>query len=211
MVPPEARVLDVACGSAPLHGHGRPSAWVGIDRSTQELERARSTGAGPLIQGDISALPLRDRSFDSVICAMALMLFEPLPQCLIEIARVVVPEGTIEVLLPGGPGPLSGSDLWRWSRLLVALRTVRLEYPNDPSMRNLTATVQRHGFEVVADQRRRFSFHVVSIEAAERFVDSLYLPGTPPGRIDAARRIARSWVGEEIGIPLRRIHMVKRR
>jgi SAM-dependent methyltransferase len=163
-----------------------------------------------VIQGDISRLPFSDRSFDTVICAMALMLLEPLPQCLNEIARVVAPEGTFEVMLPCGPGPLGGSDLWRWARLLVALRKVRLEYPNDPSIRNLAAMVYRHGFEVLADERRRFSFHVETTEAADCFVDSLYLPDTQPGRVEAARRIARSWVGEEIGLPLRRVHMVKR-
>jgi SAM-dependent methyltransferase len=211
MLPPEARVLDVACGSAPIHGHVGHGAWVGIDRSSQELERARSRGAGPVIQGDISRLPFRDRSFDVVICAMALMLFEPLPQCLTEIARVVAPEGTIAVLLPAAPRPLNGSDVGRWARLLFTLRTVRLNYPNDPSMRSLTATVQRLGFEVLADERRRFSFHVANTEAADRFVDSLYLPDAEPGRVEAARRVARSWVGEEIGIPLRRVHMVKQR
>lgn len=201
-------MLDLACGSAPLHRHGGLSAWVGIDRSSQELERALSRGGGPVIHGDVSRLPMRDGSFDAAICAMALMLFEPLPQCLTEIARVVAPEGTIEVLLPGGPGPLCGSDMRRWVRLLVALRTVRLQYPNDPSMKSLTATVQLHGFEVVADERRRFSFQVATTEAADRFVDSLYLLDTQPRRVAAARRIARRWVGGEIGIPLRRVRMV---
>jgi len=45
----------------------------------------------------------------------------------------------------------------------------------------------------------------------DRFVESLYLPDTGPGRLEVARRVARSWVVEEIGIPLRRVHMVGQR
>jgi len=89
------------------------------------------------------------------------------------------------------------------SSLLAALRVARLRYPNDGSMKRLSATFQRHDLKVVADERRRFSFHVTSSEAADRFVGSLYLPEIRTRRTAAARRVVRTWIGGEIGIPLR--------
>lgn len=202
-VPQEASVLDVACGSAPLLRYERQKAWVGIDRSRAELERALPKGVCTLVLGDVSRLPFSDRSFDAVVCAMAMMLFDPLEVCLSEMTRVISPGGAMTVMLPGGFGPLHLYDLWRWARLLAALRVARLRYPSDQSMRRLARTLQRHDLKVVADDRRRFSFHVTSAEAADRFVDSLYLPDVQPRRTAAARRVARTWIGEEIGIPLR--------
>ena len=202
-LPPHASVLDVACGSAPLYGKVRPKAWVGIDRSPGELERARSKGASTLVLGDASRLPFPDRSFDAVVCAMAMMLFDPLEDCFGEMTRVLSPGGTITLMVPGGSGPLYRSDLCRWARLLAALRVTRLRYPSGRSRKRLAEILQRHDLKVVVDERRRFSFRVTSAEAADRFVHSLYLPGIQPRRTAAAREVARTWIGEEIGIPLR--------
>jgi SAM-dependent methyltransferase len=204
-VPHDGSVLDVACGSAPLRRYDRRKVWIGIDRSSAELERARSKGALPVILGDVSRLPTPDGSFGVVVCAMAMMLFDPLDDCLSEMIRVLAPDGTMAVLLPGGSPPLRPSDLARWARLLTALRVARLGYPNDRSIRRFGAAVHGHGLRVVADERRRFSFHFTNAEAADRFVDSLYLPETNPRRTATARLVARTWVGGEIGIPLRRV------
>lgn len=36
-------------------------------------------------------------------------------------------------------------------------------------------------------------------------LDSLYLPIVDPARLAAARRVAESWAGADLGIPLRRL------
>lgn len=207
-VPQDARVLDVACGSAPLRRYAPHKAWVGIDRSPAELQQARYKDITPVVLGDASQLPFHDHSIDAIVSAMALMLLDPLESCLAEMTRVLVAKGTIHVLLPGGPAPLRGSDLGRWAHLLSALRVARLQYPNARPMHRLAATSQRHGLQMVADERLRFTFHIPNAEVADRFVDSLYLPNTAPRRVTAARRVVRNWVGGEIGIPLRRVELI---
>ncbi|HVA42658.1 MAG TPA: methyltransferase domain-containing protein [Acidimicrobiales bacterium] len=205
LIPQDANLLDLACGSAPLLRAGWRGRWVGADRSPAELDRAIANGGLSVIVADALGLPFDDHSFAAVACSMALMLLEPLDDCLAEVARVLVPGGTVALLLPGGPIPLTGGDLRRWGRLFVALRRTRFEYPNDRAVRQLDETMRRHGLEILTDDRRRFAYPVASRDAASRFVDSLYLPGVPTARAHAARRVANSWVGSEIGIPLRRV------
>ncbi len=47
------------------------------------------------------ALPFGDREFDAVLCQMALMFFPDRAAALREMARVVRPEGSVAVLVPG--------------------------------------------------------------------------------------------------------------
>ncbi len=205
LIPQEANLLDLACGSAPLLRAGWTGPWVGVDRSPAELDLARASGGQSVVVGAAHDLQFDDHSFAVVACSMALMLLDPLDECLAEVARVLAPGGIVAFLLPGGPGPLTDGDLWRWGRLLVALRRTRFEYPNDRPVRHLDVTVRRHGLAVVTDDRRRFAYSFSNPDAADRFVDSLYLPGVPATRTQAAQRVANAWVGCEIGIPLRRV------
>jgi len=205
VIPQDAHLLDLACGSAPLLRAGWTGPWVGVDRSPAELDLARASGGQSAVVGEAHDLQCDDHSFGAVACSMAFMLLDPLDDCLAEVARVLAPGGTVGLLLPGGPGPLNGGDLWRWGRLLVALRQTRFEYPNDKAVRRLDGTVGRHGLAVVTDDRRRFAYSFSSPDAANRFVDSLYLPGVPATWVHAAHRVANAWVGREIGISLRRV------
>jgi SAM-dependent methyltransferase len=50
--------------------------------------------------GDVAALPLADRSFDVVLCQMALMFFPDQIRALREMARVTTTTGTVAVLVP---------------------------------------------------------------------------------------------------------------
>lgn len=205
VIPPEARLLDLACGSGPLLPAGWAGPWVGIDRSRAELRRARLCDGASLVAADAQRLPFGVGTFGAVACSMALMLLQPLDECLDEVARVLAPGGTLAVLLPGGPRPLRVQDMWAWGRLLVALRTARLSYPNDHQLRRIDAVLHRHHLTVVTDERRRFVLHFSSTVETNRFVDSLYLPQSYERRIVAAQRSAQAWVGKEIGIPLRRM------
>ena len=201
-LPVDAEVLDVACGSAPLHTL-LPDAWVGLDVSMSELDRARARGRGPLVVGDAAVLPFRDGSFDAVVCSMALMLVQPLDAALAEVARVLRPGGLLAALLPSNR-PLVPTDLARYARLLLALRR-RLRYPNDRSLAQLSLLLSRAGFVPVDDERRRFVCRVTTPEMAALCVTSLYLPGEPPERTAQALAVAGSWVGKALGVPLRRV------
>jgi SAM-dependent methyltransferase len=201
----DENLLDVACGSAPLLQAGWKSPWIGVDWSQAELARARANGAGNLVHAEARHLPFGEHQFTVVACSMALMLLAPLDDCLAEIARVLARGGTLALLLPGGPWTLQPIDIYRWSTLLKALRRARLRYPNDRLIGRLEATAPRHGLHIVTDDRRRFGYHFTTADAADCFVDSLYLPGTVTARTDDARLVARRWVGSSIGIPLRRV------
>jgi ubiquinone/menaquinone biosynthesis C-methylase UbiE len=102
-VAPGHTVLDVACGTGigarhaadRLQGRGRV---IGIDLNEAMLAVARRLR--PDIDwrvADAAALPLPDRSVDTVLCQAALMFFPDPARALREMARVTAPTGTIAV------------------------------------------------------------------------------------------------------------------
>ncbi|MDA8310532.1 MAG: class I SAM-dependent methyltransferase [Actinomycetota bacterium] len=201
---PGAVALDLACGSGPLQIADSHLRWVGVDRSPGELARAGSATPRMLVRGDAQRQPFQDATFDLVACSMALMLFNPVDAVVAEICRVLRQEGTLILLLPGSL-PHSTRDRVRYVRLLAALREIRPAYPTRVHLGRLRARLERAGFAVVSDERRCFRYSIRDEHYAQRFVDSLYLPGRSPERAERAARAARSWVGSTIGIPLRRV------
>ncbi|MFW3169645.1 methyltransferase domain-containing protein [Geodermatophilus sp. CPCC 206100] len=105
-VGPGQDVLDAACGTGivartvadRLGGTGRV---VGVDLNDAMLAVARRIR--PELDwrhGDVAALPLPDRSFDAVLCQMALMFFPDRTAALREMARVTRPGGVVAVCVP---------------------------------------------------------------------------------------------------------------
>lgn len=207
--PPDGLALDVACGSGPAQRISCARKWVSVDRSPTELAVAASRGYPRLVQADATALPLAPAVFSAVTCAMAVMLFEPVEVALQEICRVLDPSGTAVVLLPSSR-PLRSGDAWRYARLLAALHRVRPPFPNRLRKDDLTERLERSGLVVVESSCRRFAYPLRDRLAARRFVESLYTPGVAPRRMAAAVNLAESWVGSDIGIPLRRVICRKR-
>ncbi|MGH2736633.1 MAG: class I SAM-dependent methyltransferase [Actinomycetota bacterium] len=102
-VRPGQSVLDVACGTGVaartaadrIAGDG---TVVGLDLNESMLTVARRLR--PDIewrQGDAVALPFADKSFDVVLCQSALMFFPDPGGALLEMGRVVTPEGSVAV------------------------------------------------------------------------------------------------------------------
>ncbi len=198
------RLLDLACGSGPLLPLSLPATWIGVDRSTAELARARRRAGAAVLRADAQFLPLATASFPVAVCSMAMMLLQPLQVVLDELGRVLSPAGTATLLVPGTL-PLTVRDLARYGRLMVALRHTRLDYPNDRPLRRIDAHARAAGFRIVDDRRRRFLLPIGDGEDGERFVRSLYLPGVAERRVRTATEVARRWAGSGIGVPLRRI------
>lgn len=203
-LPRSGRVLDLACGSAPISDRSAGGGWVGIDRSAAELAVASERGAAALIRADITQLPVRSGSFPAAVCSMAIMIVQPLDTVLGELHRVLTP-GAVAVLLLPGTLPLTLRDLARYGRLMVALHRSRLGYPNDRDLARLAARMSRAGLTVIDDRRRRFALPLTDRDTGRVFVRSLYLPGVPEARVRVASELAASWQGSEIGIPLRRV------
>lgn len=90
--------LDAACGT------GRHAAYlcerghdvIGVDASPEMLERARKrVPEAELRAGDLTALPLEDRSVDLAVCALALTHLPELLRPLAELSRVLRPGGRL--------------------------------------------------------------------------------------------------------------------
>jgi SAM-dependent methyltransferase len=99
------RILDVACGTGIV---ARTAAdrlgaanVLGVDLNDAMLTVARRVRPDvDWRQGDVTALPLANGSFDTVLSQMALMFFPDRVSALREMARVTRPGGTVGVLVP---------------------------------------------------------------------------------------------------------------
>jgi SAM-dependent methyltransferase len=198
-VPAGGPVLDLGCGSGPAHA--LVDRWVGLDRSAAELLRGRSLGRSPLVQATASALPLRSGSVQGAIAAMSLMVVDDPPAALDEVTRVLAPGGRLGVLLPSD-GPITVADRARYAVLLAGLGRRALPFPHPEVVADPVAVLEAAGFEVVADDHRRFGCALDKGDA-DLFVDSLYLPDVFPRRLGLARALVRRWGSTGIGIPLR--------
>ena len=204
-VPGTGRVLDLGCGSGPLARElaGRP--WIGLDGSAAELAAAGEAGARPLLRASASAIPLRDASVDTVACSMSLMVMTPLPRVLDEVTRVLRPGGLLVAMIPA-TGPLRWRDRLIVTGLLAALGQAPA-YPAGSATARIPALVGRHGLRLAADDRRRFGYPMSGPADADRFLDSLYLPGLPAARHRRGRAYLRLLAGRglQMPVPLRRI------
>jgi SAM-dependent methyltransferase len=100
---PEARLLDVGCGTGWLAEHF--SDYTGIDGSPEAVAAAQAKGRS-IVQGDVDEpLPFDDESFDGVV----------LKDLLEHVADpVAVVRETHRVLKPGGLAFASSPDAQRW-------------------------------------------------------------------------------------------------
>lgn len=202
-------IADLGCGSFPMRNLTKLGNIIGIDISKQELDIAAKKGINSLILGDVSVVPLRSSSVDVVISTMALMLFDPLERVLFEINRILKPGGIGFILLPSS-GPLSAGDLSKYSRLLLAAKLKRLDYPNDVAIQRISPILSSYNFEILSDEKLRFSFLVKNADLARTFIDSLYLPTVESENYEKLIKLSSKWIGKSLGIPLRRIYFIKK-
>jgi SAM-dependent methyltransferase len=180
-VPDGGRVLDLACGSAPMQPRLPDRGYVGIDLSAGELSLARRRVAGGLVRGDASMLPVAEGSIDVVVCAMGLQVLTPLPATLAEVARVLVPGGRLVATVPDR-GPLRVADLPAVAGLLATLGR-GLGYPNDRLLPHLPAFLA--SLYLPGLPRRRYRAALALLQAMTR--GRVTLP-VPVRRIVALRR-----------------------
>lgn len=111
--PDSARILDVGCGhGTPILARiARTAEAVGVDFSQRQLELAAdNTPTASLLQGDMTALPVRDETFDAVT-AFHSLIHVPLDhhqRVLDEFARVLRTDG--HLLLTEGPEAWQGEN-----------------------------------------------------------------------------------------------------
>ncbi len=214
-----SRVLDLACGSAAAAGllATEPAETskliVGVDRSAAELAVGKERHQVPLVRADATHLPFADGAFDAVVCSMGLMVVQPLPTVLEEVARVIRENGLL-VATVASPLPLRRADLMLLGQLTARLRTTP-RFPGGGELGGIGSALAEAGFDVLEDGRERFAFTVRTEADAALLLGSLYLPDTTEDRRDNAAQWlaeqAQSKNGVEVAIPIRRIVAMRNR
>ena len=211
--PDVACVVDLASGSGPVARElARPGRTVvGLDLSTAELQLATRRGAGPLVQADARALPFADGSVDVVTSALGLVVVRPLSAVLAEVARVLRPGGVLAAIAPA-VRPLRPKDLRLLGQLNARLRG-KPRFPAPVELTGFKKTLLTVGLQAVEDKRERYRFSVGSREDARLVMSALYLPTTPPSRVEAAvdylTEAAERRGSVDVAIPMRRLVAIK--
>jgi SAM-dependent methyltransferase len=97
---PPGTALDAACGSGRYSAHlaTRGHEVIGVDRSEAMLDLAREKVPDATFRsGDLTALPVPDRTFETVVCALALVHLPQVAAAMDEFARVLRPGGRLIV------------------------------------------------------------------------------------------------------------------
>jgi demethylmenaquinone methyltransferase/2-methoxy-6-polyprenyl-1,4-benzoquinol methylase len=125
---PDARILDLCCGTGDLafalQRKARGRVW-GADFAHTMLLRAREkaaaiaeTGAAGwtirFVESDALQLPFADGAFDLVTTAFGFRNLTNYEAGLLEIRRVLKPGGTLAILECGEPGAGWWGDFYRW-------------------------------------------------------------------------------------------------
>lgn len=149
------RVLEVAVGTGrSLPYYSRDVSLVGIDLSPEMLAIARTRAAearvdADLRQGDAEALPFEDSSFDTVVCALALCSIPRPRVALREMARVVVPGGSVVLVdHTRSDRAIVFAGQWLMERFTIPIEGEHLT-------RRHRAEVEAAGLEVVEHERLR--------------------------------------------------------
>lgn len=108
-------VADLACGTGDLCSELERRGYraIGLDFSHGMLVNARTPS--PLVEADVTQLPLRDASIDGVTCGFALRNVVSLERLFAELARVVRPGGRFALLdasEPDNPVVRAGHGLY---------------------------------------------------------------------------------------------------
>jgi Methylase involved in ubiquinone/menaquinone biosynthesis len=126
---PGESVLDVACGTGALtrvvaQSIGPNGRVVGLDLSPEMLAEARKIRLDPSSiapiewrDGDVSAMPFENETFDIVFCNFGLMFFPDRVVALKEMRRVLRPDGRLALAVWGSiarcPGQMAMKESWR--------------------------------------------------------------------------------------------------
>lgn len=138
--------LDAACGTGRHARHlvALGHEVLGVDLTPEMLERAAShVPQARFLEGDLCAIPAADKSFDLVVCGLALSHLADLRRGVHELARVLKPGGrlVVSVLHPllahlGWQAPFTDADgrrsfirehVHKHADYLAAFRTAHLE------------------------------------------------------------------------------------
>ena len=154
---PEARVLDLCCGTGDLAfalARVGSAQILGADFSHAMLLRAQAKGAAStaregnppgvrFFEADALRLPFADASFDLVTSAFGFRNLANYANGLKEIHRVLKPGGTLAILEFAEPTPGLAGDLYRWYCRKVLPKIGGVLSGNPSAYKYLPASVAR--------------------------------------------------------------------
>ncbi len=158
------KILDVGCGTGHFTRHvaaqGRDSQVIGLDMDAGRLAFARSMGAKPgaepnlsFEQGDLSRLPFDDDRFDLVFCRFVLVHVSDPTHAMREMARVARPGGRVVAYDMVHDGIWFSPEKPAFSRLLRATLDAMRERGMEPSQGlHLASSMIRTGLADVGVQ-----------------------------------------------------------
>jgi SAM-dependent methyltransferase len=119
---------------------------VGIDILANKLRYMRQYGV-PLLRGSITALPIRDASFDCVVCSQVIEHLPADPAIFDELTRVLRPGGLLVLGTPDYDtiGWRTIEPLYGW----FAPGGYKDEHITHYTLASLTELAARYGFEIV--------------------------------------------------------------
>ena len=141
------RTLDVGCGSSVILQ--TLNYAVGADVLPNKLRYMRQYGV-PLVQASVFALPMRDDSFDCVVCSQVIEHIPSDPTIFDELTRVLRPGG---LLILGTPDYATLG--WRTIEPIYGFVTpggYKDEHITHYTAASLRETTRRHGLEPVDQQ-----------------------------------------------------------
>jgi demethylmenaquinone methyltransferase/2-methoxy-6-polyprenyl-1,4-benzoquinol methylase len=154
---PDARVLDLCCGTGDLAfalARSGPAQVIGADFSHAMLVRAntknktqaqerKAQSPAAFFEADALRLPFADASFDLVTSAFGFRNLANYESGLREIRRVLKPGGTLAILEFSEPPPGLPGDLYRWYCRKVLPKIGGLLSGNPNAYKYLPASVAR--------------------------------------------------------------------
>ena len=173
VVPPDAKILDVGCGTGKgQESFGKLGTVFGVDFSQDALMFCHERGLERIARANAEALPIQSEVFDTVV---TLDTIEHIPddhKAVSEIARILKPGGVLLLNVP--------AYQWLWGPHDVALMHQR-RYTRT-QVRNLLTT---NGFKI-----ERLSYHIFflfPLVALSRFM-SKFKKGEPDAKLPSIPR-----------------------
>lgn len=184
---PEARVLDLCCGTGDLMlalEHRRGTPIMGADfchpMLVEARRKVRAQGKkSTLFEGDAMSLPLASNSFDLITCAFGFRNFANYESGLVELRRVLKPGGTLAILEFSQPGNRLFAALYDWFSLKMLPRIGGLisgsreaysylpqsirKFPDAPGLAAKMEEAGFHGVEIV-----RMTFGTVALHTGRK-------------------------------------------
>jgi SAM-dependent methyltransferase len=150
-------ILDVGCGGGRtlqrLLKRSKGSVVYGVDISDESVAKARKVNAGLLDarvfvkQGSAAELPYDDRTFDLVTAVETVYFWPTLPQCLLEVKRVLKPGGLFAILIE-----VTSADSI-WTRIVEGMT------PHSPEQ--LKDYLEQAGFGSVSIHRKKPTYAAI--------------------------------------------------